>query len=91
MQYGLRIRTKEFETVSWDEFAALLRGLGPETPLGKVVSIRAEKDRKVIKSFSKEQKRIYNEWRKRKTEKIDTKTYEKQMKELEKEIMYFLK
>ena len=28
-QYGLRIRTKEFETVSWDEFKALIAGLSP--------------------------------------------------------------
>ncbi len=33
-QYGLRIRTKEFETVSWDEFCSLLAGIAPETPLG---------------------------------------------------------
>ena len=39
-QYGLRIRTKEFETVSWDEFKALIAGLSPETALGHPVRNR---------------------------------------------------
>ena len=33
-QYGLRIRTKEFESVSWDEFRSLISGLSPDTVLG---------------------------------------------------------
>jgi hypothetical protein len=41
----------------------------PDTPLGSIVSIRAEKDRKVIKGFSPEQRRIYNEWRNRNAQK----------------------
>ncbi|MGN0987409.1 MAG: hypothetical protein ACI4OO_06180, partial [Otoolea sp.] len=35
-QYGLRIRTKEFETVSWDEFKSLIAGISPDTVLGRV-------------------------------------------------------
>ena len=64
-QYGLRIRTKEFETVSWDEFRALLSGIAPETPLGRIVAIRSETDKEIIKHFSKDQRRIYDDWRKR--------------------------
>ena len=60
-QYGLRIRTKEFETVSWDEFKALLAGLAPETPLGRIVAIRSEDDKNVIKHFTRDQKRIHDE------------------------------
>jgi hypothetical protein len=37
----------------------------PDTPLGSIVTIRAEKDRKVIKGFSADQRRIHNEWRQR--------------------------
>lgn len=82
-QYGLRIRTKEFETVSWDEFRSLLAGLSPETPLGRVVAIRAESDRETIKHFTPDQKRIYNAWRDRKAKNMSEAAYEKAMKNLE--------
>lgn len=52
------------------EFRALLEGLGPDTPLGRIVSIRSEQDKDVLKNFTPEQKRIRNEWRKRKAEEI---------------------
>lgn len=48
------------------EFKALLAGLGPDTALGRIVSIRAENDKDVLKHFSKEQRRIRNEWIQRK-------------------------
>lgn len=48
--------------MSWSEFCSLLSGLLPETPLGKIVAIRSEKDQKVIKNFTKEQRRIRNDW-----------------------------
>lgn len=44
----------------------MLSGIMYDTPLGQVVSIRAEKDPKVIKNFTKEQKRIRSEWFSRK-------------------------
>ena len=83
-QYGLRIRTKEFETVSWDEFKSLIAGIDPETSLGRVVAIRAETDKKVIKNFNKDQKRIYDAWRNRKAETMPPETYDEEMKALEK-------
>jgi len=79
----LRIRTKEFESVSWDEFSSLLSGIDPETPLGRIVAIRSETDRNVIKHFTKEQKRIYDAWRNRRAEKMTPATYEQEMKVLE--------
>lgn len=82
-QYGLRIRTKEFESVSWDEFKSLLSGIDPETPLGRMVAIRSETDKNVIKNFNKDQKRIYNAWRNRKAETMTPATYEQEMKALE--------
>ena len=83
-QYGLRIRTKEFETVSWDEFKALIAGLAPETALGRVVAIRSEKDKDIIKHFTTDQRRIYDEWRNREMKEMDDKTFKKEMANLEK-------
>lgn len=60
-QYGIRLRIED--DMSWSEFCSLLSGIMPDTPLGQIVSIRAEKDSKIIKNFSKEQKRIRNDWR----------------------------
>lgn len=51
--------------MSWSEFCTLVAGLMPDTPLGSIVTIRAEKDRKVIKGFSADQRRIHNAWRQR--------------------------
>ena len=48
--------------MTWDEFTTLLSGLNGETPLGHIVSIRSENDKDRIKNFSKEEKRIRNEW-----------------------------
>ena len=42
----------------------------PETPLGRVVSIRSENDKEVLKNFTKEQHRIRNEWRSRMTKAV---------------------
>lgn len=82
-QYGIRIRTKEFETVAWDEFCSLIAGLSPETALGRVVAIRSENDKNVMKHFTRDQKRIYDDWRNRKAEIMSQQTYEAQMKQLE--------
>lgn len=83
-QYGLRIRTKEFETVSWDEFTSLLAGIAPETALGRVVAIRSETDKNVIKHFSRDQKRIYDGWRNQKAEAMTPENYKQKMNSLEK-------
>jgi len=62
-QYGIRIRQQQ--DMSWTEFCTLVSGLMPDTPLGQIVTIRAEKDPKVIKKFTSDQKRIYNDWKNR--------------------------
>lgn len=62
--------------MTWDEFSSLLRGLGAETPLGHIVRIRSEKDRDVLKHFTKEQHRIRNEWIKKKSIHTSMKTVE---------------
>ena len=44
------------------EFKDLLAGLGPETALGRVVSIRSEDDKEVLKNFTPDMRRIRSEW-----------------------------
>lgn len=48
--------------MSWDEFQDLLTGLGPDTPLGRMVSIRSEDDPEMLKLFSPEQMAIRSRW-----------------------------
>lgn len=64
-QYGLRL-SKEIQTMKWSEFRDLLVGISPDTALGRIVAVRAEEDKDVLKLFTKEQKRIRNKWRNRK-------------------------
>ena len=49
--------------MSWREFSYLINGLSGETPLGRIVRIRAENDPEVLKKFSKEEKQIRNDYR----------------------------
>lgn len=60
-EYG--IGPREFKQMKWDEFRALLSGLGPDTALGRIVAIRSEDDPDTLKCFTDEQKRIRNEYR----------------------------
>lgn len=66
-QYGIRIRQQS--DMPWTEFCNLVAGIMPSTPLGQIVSIRAETDPKVIKQFNPEQRKIYTDWRDRQAEK----------------------
>lgn len=47
----------------WSEFRSLLIGISPDTILGRIVSIRAENDKEMLKHFTADQHRIRNEWR----------------------------
>ena len=68
--------------MKWDEFKELLIGLGPETPLGRIVSIRAEEDEDILKYFSKEQHRIRNEWRTRKAKEMSQEDVDQVLEQL---------
>ena len=46
----------------WSEFVSLLTGISPDTALGRIVSIRAETDKEILKNFNVEQRKIRNEW-----------------------------
>ena len=47
----------------WLEFKQMLIGIDNKTTLGRIIAIRAEDDKEVLKTFTKEQHRIRNEWR----------------------------
>jgi hypothetical protein len=63
MQYNIRLRDEE--NMSWGEFCTLLKGIMAKTPLGQIVSIRAEEDNDTLKNFAKEQHKIRDDWRNR--------------------------
>ena len=83
-QYGIRLRV--VDDMSWNEFCNLLSGIMPKTPLGQIVSIRAEEDKDILKNFTDDQHRIRNEWRNRNNPINDMtdEEKEKQVKEFEK-------
>ncbi len=60
-QYGIRIR--QHADMPWGEFCTLVAGLMQETPLGNIVTIRSEKDHKIIKNFTPSQRKIHRDWR----------------------------
>lgn len=76
-QYGVKIHSNEFKEMRWDEFVDLLSGLGPETPLGRIVAIRLEDDKNILKQFTKEQRRIRNEWRLKQAKSVKSEEMEK--------------
>lgn len=49
--------------MTWTEFSSLVAGLMEDTPLGRIISIRSEKDPKKIKQFSSSQRAIHSEWK----------------------------
>ena len=48
----------------YSDWSKLVGGLMADTPLGQVVRIRTEKDPKLLKQFSPEQRRLRREWQK---------------------------
>jgi hypothetical protein len=63
-QYGIRL-SQDLQSMSWREFSYLINGLSGDTPLGRIVSIRAEDDPERLKEFTKEEKQIRNEYRRK--------------------------
>ncbi len=51
----------------------------PDTPLGQIVSIRAENDPETLKCFNDEQRRIHDEWRSRQAEQMSEEQYDRAM------------
>ena len=63
-QYGIRLRN-EINTISWSEVRMLISGLLPDTPLGKIIQIRSENNKDMLKQFTPEMHKIRNDWRNR--------------------------
>lgn len=69
-EYGIRIYSADFKKMKWDEFCSLLSGLSAESPLGRIVQIRSETDKKIIRKFNAHQRKIYSDWQKKKVKNI---------------------
>lgn len=67
-EYGVRVYSEDFKNMKWDEFASLLNGLSADSPLGRLVQIRTETDKEVIKNFTLHQRKIYNDWQTKRLE-----------------------
>ncbi|MCR0146352.1 Gp15 family bacteriophage protein [[Clostridium] innocuum] len=71
------------DKMDWIEFTTLLAGIMPDTPLGNIISIRAEDDADTLEHFSEEQHRIRDEWRDKQTQRmIESMNKEEVMKEV---------
>ena len=73
-QYGIRLSRELLPGgMKWEEFRDLLVGISPDTALGRIVAIRAENDQKILKKFTPEQRKIWNEWRRKRASTISPK------------------
>lgn len=70
-QYGIRLAT-DLPTMKWREFAAYMAGLDGKSPLGRIISIRAEEDPEILRQFTPDQNRIRNAWRTKKAKKVSS-------------------
>ena len=59
-QYGV-LPTEQGE-LPYPEWALLVSGLMDDTPLGRVVAVRSEKDRKVIEKMGPWQRKLRSDW-----------------------------
>lgn len=78
-QYGIRLSRELPAGMKWEEFKDLLIGIGPETALGRIVSIRAEERKEYLENFTPEQHRIRNKWKTRHMEFIKSHTSKEAM------------
>ena len=62
--YGIRL-SRDLPGMTWAEFSALLAGLDHKTPLGRVVSIRAEDDPARLREYTPAMRRVRSSWRAR--------------------------
>ena len=70
-QYGIRLSQEQ--DISYAEWAKLMSGLMGDTPLGRLVSIRMERDPKIIKNFGKWEQKVRADWVKFKSSKMTKK------------------
>lgn len=53
----------EYDNISCQEFRQLLSGINGDTPLGYTVKVRSEKNPKILKEMTVNDKKIRQEWR----------------------------
>lgn len=83
-QYG--ILPSQQGDLPYSEWSKLVSGLMDDTPLGRVVAVRTETDRKVISQFSPWQRQIRADWNAFKAQRMKQQSpedLEQQMKQLE--------
>lgn len=56
--------------LKYSDWAKMVSGLMEDTPLGRIVQIRAETDRDAIKRFTPDQRQIWQAWQRFRTERI---------------------
>jgi len=59
-QYG--VLPSEQENLKYSDWSKMVSGLMDDTPLGRVVGVRSETNKDIIKNFTKEQRAVRNEW-----------------------------
>lgn len=80
-QYGIRL-SHDLKSMSWREFSYLINGLSGETPLGRVVSIRAEKDPERLKEFTSDEKKIRNDYLSKQAKKMPQEKADKAIEQM---------
>ena len=60
---GYKLLGDDGENMSWQEFMAVLSGLGPDSPLGRLVSMRLENDPERLKRYTPQMKKERAEWK----------------------------
>ena len=79
-QYNIRLKEVDMDE---DEFFSLLSGLNETTALIKIVQIRSETDKEMLKHFTPEMKKIRQDWLDRfKDEKNNEETIENNFKSI---------
>ena len=84
-QYG--VLPSEQGALKYSDWAKMVSGLMDDTPLGRVVAVRSEKDREMIRHMNKWQKQIRADWTAFRTSsrlQVDVTEAKKQMAALEK-------
>jgi len=82
-QYGIRLSK---EDMHYPEYRRFFNGLMDDTPLGRIISIRSEKDKETLKRMGAGEKKIRSDWIKfRSKQKMNSMT----LKEKEEQVLAF--
>ncbi len=77
----MRLYSNEIKQMHWREFSSLLSGLSPDSPLGRLVQIRTETDKRVLEHFTPAQRRIRAQWLARKKKPQKPQNYDEVMEQ----------